>query len=222
MNKHPNLPTALAAAQVQFPAIRKDGEAQAGPRKYKYITLDEINRKCVPVLCENGLVLTHEICGREFLAVLTTLVHAESAASLTSKCPLFVAEGGNRMQALGSARTYAMRYNTGSLLNIAVDFDDDGAGSGGSQANHVLSALDANTASQKEVQHMGLLFDSLKFSAKRRKDWAFKASTSRTNNCCDLSPQEAARVVTRLEEELAKKEAKEAKVAHQDDQIPMG
>lgn len=212
MNKHPNLATALAAAQVQFPAIRKDGEAQAGPRKYKYITMDEINRKCVPVLSENGLVLSHEITGREHLAVVTTLTHAEDGVELTSKCPLFVADTGNRMQSLGSARTYAMRYNTGSLLNIAVDFDDDGVGAGESQAK-------PKVASQKEVQHMGLLFDALKFPAKRRKDWAFKASLSRTTNCADLTPQEAARVVARLEEEKAKQE--EAK-APQDDQIPMG
>ena len=215
MNKHPNLPTALAAAQVQFPAIRKDGEAQAGPRKYKYITMDEINRKCVPVLAENGMVLTHEINAsenHELLEVVSSLIHAETRETFTSNCPLLIADGGNRMQSLGSARTYAMRYNTGSLLNIAVDFDDDGVGAGDSQAK-------PKVVSQKEVQHMGLLFEALKFSAKNRKDWAFKASLSRTTNCADLTPQEAVRLIVRLEEEKSKQE--EAK-APQDDQIPMG
>ncbi len=66
---------------------------------------------------------------------------------------------------------------------------------------------------------MGLLFEALKFSAKNRKDWAFKASLSRTTNCADLTPKEAVRLIVRLEEEKAKREAKEVA---QDDQIPMG
>jgi hypothetical protein len=191
MKEHPNLPTALAHAQVQFPAIRKDGEAQAGPRKYNYITLDEINRKCVPVLAENGLVMTHEISGREHLKVVSNLIHVKTGDNLTSSCPLLIADGGNRMQSLGSARTYAMRYNTGSLLNIAVDFDDDGAAAGESQEAPA-------TATDKQLKYMESLFEAVKVSQKKREDWASKVSSGRTRNCAELTTSEAGRVIDHL------------------------
>lgn len=121
----------LLAIQKELPrTLNRDGKAtvptkSGGQYSYKYVTLDQVLEKVVPVLNKHGLYLYDQVgadeSGNQFLTV--NIADSESDASITSKVLLPKVE---RMQEWGSSVTYARRYALMPLLGLVGDEDDDG------------------------------------------------------------------------------------------------
>lgn len=116
------LAKALLAAQRDMPAIEKDG---VNPHfKSRYMTLDHLLAKALPVLRKHGLLVTQwptSLDGRE--ALRTRVDHVDSGEFLEDVMLLAMAKPGPQEQ--GSCITYAKRYALGALLCISTEEDDD-------------------------------------------------------------------------------------------------
>ena len=111
----------LFDAKRQMPIIKKD--ANNPFFKSGYATLSNIIEVTEPVLAKQGLFITHSMQdGR----LITALWDSE----LTGNQPLiasdFLLPVNNDIQKIGSAITYAKRYNITALLNLNIEDDDDG------------------------------------------------------------------------------------------------
>jgi len=111
----------LFDAKKQMPIIKKD--ANNPFFKSGYATLSNIIEVTEPVLAKHGLFITHSMQdGR----LITALWDSE----LTGNQPLiasdFLLPVNNDIQKIGSAITYAKRYNITALLNLNIEDDDDG------------------------------------------------------------------------------------------------
>ncbi len=226
MTHHPTLHMALAVAQAEFPPLKRDAEGQIQSRKYDYITLDEIVAKCTPVLTENGLCLSHQLIHPNVEGpsnVLTTLTHVWSGDCVTSSCEMLVGSDGNPMQQMGSAETYAMRYNTKALLNIAVDTDDDGeapSAKGKTQSQGGARTYSGKKVSEKQLAYMGRLMDELGYSDTKRMDIVRKVTKGKSDNAAEMTTGQAGACIDRLkeikEEHKAKAKKDEAPDPNQD------
>lgn len=125
----PELNAALAKAQGEFEAIEKSKEVRFGDRSYKYAPLDEIFKKCLPVLSRNGLSVTQLLEGGENGPGLRTELRHAAGGVVGSTFPLPTLP--QKPQELGSVLTYLRRYALIALLGIAPEDDDDD----GEQAN---------------------------------------------------------------------------------------
>lgn len=114
---------ALLKVQKEIPRIQKDSiNPHYGNR---YISLKALVEAVIPVLNNNGLVLTQFPTGTSQEPVLeTVLTVAETAHSISSSMPLLLEK--ENPQGLGSAITYARRYGLMSILGLVADEDDDG------------------------------------------------------------------------------------------------
>lgn len=93
--------------------------------KSKYVTLESIINVVDPLLRANGLVVTnHSKSG----VLITSIKDIETGDSIESEFPL---SASAKPQEVGSAFTYARRYNLCNLLNIVADRDDDAEGAEG-------------------------------------------------------------------------------------------
>jgi len=88
--------------------------------KNKYADLQEILEKVKKPLASCGLALYQSVRGENTL--ITKLVHI-SGESLEE---IFTFKDASNMQGLGSAITYAKRYQICAMLGLAADDDDDG------------------------------------------------------------------------------------------------
>lgn len=117
-----NLIAALVKAQKEFEIPTKSG---VNPQfKSKYAKLDDIYHACRTALANNGLVLTHSVQKEEESFFLVTTLYHVSGESIQNKFPMLIEKHSN--QGIGSARTYACKYATASLLALPSDEDDDG------------------------------------------------------------------------------------------------
>ncbi len=91
--------------------------------KSKYADLAGIMEVLQPLLTKHGLIITHAY-GQD--GVCTELIHAESGEKISSYMSVVNVE---TMQQVGSAVTYARRYNITSLLNLVTEDDDGNAAS---------------------------------------------------------------------------------------------
>lgn len=108
---------ALAIAQGSFKRVSYD---KSNPHyKSKYASLEAIIDATREHLAKNGLCVVHVIEGER---VETRLLHT-SGQWVSSTIPLFLDK--RSPQAVGSALTYARRYNMCCLLNINAGEDDD-------------------------------------------------------------------------------------------------
>lgn len=99
--------------------------------KSKYLPLDLLMKGLLPYLKEQKLLIFH----RTKDGVVETVVQdMETMETIESQFPL---QAGIDPQKVGSAITYAKRYNIGQIFNIITDEDDDGnkAGSKGNKKN---------------------------------------------------------------------------------------
>ena len=139
---------ALAKFQSEIKPVKKDGN---NPHfKSKYATLDSILESIREPLANSGLVVCQYVEGHSEL--ITKVIHAESGECIESKIALMV--DANKMQAFGSAITYARRYALSPMLGISTEEDDDG-----NKANEApkkeLPWLNENTeAWQGAITHM--------------------------------------------------------------------
>lgn len=115
-----SLITALSQAQGKFenPSPNRENPHY----KSKYADLAKVIDASKAVMAEFGLAITHATEIREDKLILITTLWHKSGEFLVSEWPLPL----GRPQEMGSALTYARRYNLGQILGIATDFDDDG------------------------------------------------------------------------------------------------
>jgi hypothetical protein len=118
------LPQALAKAQLDFPAIRFDSEAQlGGGRRYRYASIAAILDAVRPTLNKHGILLSQEPSQADgVVSVTTKLMLGEQTISSTLSAPM--SRGG--FHELGSAITYLRRYGLSSMLGVAAEEDEDG------------------------------------------------------------------------------------------------
>lgn len=118
------LPQALAKAQLDFPPIRFDSEAQlGGGRRYRYASIAAILDAVRPTLNRHGILLSQEPSQTDgVVSVTTKLMLGEQTISSTLSAPM--SRGG--FHELGSAITYLRRYGLSSMLGVAAEEDEDG------------------------------------------------------------------------------------------------
>lgn len=127
---------ALVKAQSEIKGITKNAQGHG----YKYITIDAILELVRPVLSTNGLCLIQniqgELNGETNLASCETRILHESGEWMQSDKlvikPVPTASKNNpnpvaNPRDLGSAITYAKRYQLCGMLGINADVDDDAA-----------------------------------------------------------------------------------------------
>lgn len=93
--------------------------------KNKYVTLDELLGKVLPLLHERGIVLIQAPCETSVGEPgLRTSLWSEGGCLIDDIMPLTLDK--TSPQAQGSAITYARRYALMSILGLVADEDDDG------------------------------------------------------------------------------------------------
>jgi len=119
-----NVLKALANFQQECPPVLKKTKGYG----YNYADLPEVLDVINPYLKKNGLGFTQLVNDG---IVKTILFHYDSGEMLESGTVIpsdVKLKGMNDFQVLGSAITYIRRYALSSILGIASDKDNDGAG----------------------------------------------------------------------------------------------
>jgi ERF superfamily. len=118
------LASALAAFQLELPAIAKGNTANMGTFTAKYADLADISRIVLPLLAKHGLSFsakpTIDDQGRFVLSYVLRHSGGDSDAGV------YPLPANVSPQQVGSAITYARRYALSSITGIAPDEDDDG------------------------------------------------------------------------------------------------
>ncbi len=86
----------------------------------KYLPLDKLLKQLQPVLEKHKLLVYHQT---EDGTIRTILQDMETMETIESRFPLIP---DIEPQKVGSAITYAKRYNIGQIFNIITDADTDG------------------------------------------------------------------------------------------------
>ena len=116
------LAKALAAAQGEIGTASKDRE---NPHfRSRYATLASVQDACRAALAKHGLSVV-QLPGGEGQRVEMTTVLMHSSGQWISCSGTFIATKGDP-QGIGSAITYARRYQLAAIVGVAPDDDDDG------------------------------------------------------------------------------------------------
>lgn len=124
------LADALAKAQAEFRAIKKDKTAKVrmkagGEYSYNYADLSSVIDATKEALSKNGLAIMQPVEFQgERLVLHTKLLH--SSGEMQS-CFWPLPAPHTPAQEMGSALTYARRYSMSAILGVASEDDDDGA-----------------------------------------------------------------------------------------------
>jgi hypothetical protein len=128
VNMTTTIPAALAAALVKAQAdFRPAPKDNANPAfRSRYADLATIVETVRPVLAKHALGFIQPVTSNEdgSITVTTVLVHSSGETLASPGVTVRPAKGD--AQAVGSAITYARRYDLSSLLGIVADDDDDG------------------------------------------------------------------------------------------------
>jgi hypothetical protein len=120
---------ALAQARMEFGAIVKDKTAKMGQYTYQYADLGTVIDATASTLAKYGLVIIQEPemindNGKAIVLVHGCIAHKGGAVHPLRALPMPLA--GGTAQNVGSAITYARRYQLLAALNLTADEDDDG------------------------------------------------------------------------------------------------
>lgn len=154
---------ALVSAKQKFGIINKNKQGYG----YKYATIDEILDKIEKPLLEAGLFIAHD---RDIEKMeLTSYVYHTSGEYIGTKIKLDVEISNkmNFMQNMGSASSYAIRYNLIALFNLCAEEDDDGVASNKpKQPQEVKKPKEAPTPSNLELEIQQIIPFIAKFGIK--------------------------------------------------------
>ena len=124
---------ALTKFQGEVKGIVKDAQGHG----YKYITLDQILALVRPVLTKYDIALIQDVQGKvletgeNIAGCVTRIVHVSGewieTEELIIKPASIKAGAATTPRDLGSAITYAKRYQLTGLLGLSADLDDDAA-----------------------------------------------------------------------------------------------
>lgn len=184
-----NITPAMVSFQDKVKGIKKDAQGHG----YKYITLDSILALVRPVLTECGLLLVQDahgdfINGENVASCETRIIHTSGEWIGTEKLTVkpVAIKGTTTPRDLGSAITYAKRYQLTALLGLSADVDDDaGAVSENMKAwGHKVTTLqlqvltnlmkEKNIGKEKIQELMPSLIGSVKVSTELTQDEANK------------------------------------------------
>ena len=114
--------TALSKAQGQMEGADKNSE---NPHfRSRYADLKSVWESCRIPLSSNGLAVTQTIRSTGSGLELVTILGHSSGQWISSSIPL--PNALDKIQAFGSALTYARRYGLSSIVGVYPDEDDDG------------------------------------------------------------------------------------------------
>jgi len=119
----------MSAFQKIKPVIKKDKDADygSGKAKYKWASLDAIQKGIDPVLSDLGLSYTFETIEDNKLTIICKVTHELGHTEQTQlSAPNDNSGGKNPIQALGSTNSYLRRYTLCNAFGISPDEDDDG------------------------------------------------------------------------------------------------
>ena len=120
---------AEAAMQQAMPVIGKRGEIKNrhGQVQSRYARWEDIHAVIMPILHRHGFTLTFEIDTEGKIAVQAVLSHASGHVKKSGFMTVPRDESGakNPTQGAGSSVSYAKRYATLAVLNIATEGEDD-------------------------------------------------------------------------------------------------
>jgi hypothetical protein len=119
---------ALAAAQAEFPVIRKGKTAKIPTKSgkeysYAYADLADILEAVRPPLNKHGITLQQPLASVDGCWVLRTKITHSSGQFMESDFPLTM---NGTIQEVGSEQTYVRRYALCGFLGVAGEEDDDG------------------------------------------------------------------------------------------------
>jgi hypothetical protein len=113
----------LVAALGALHEPRKDGQVNAGQRRYKYLTLPDLLAAVRDTFRDHRLAITQDVQVTEGgILVTTTILHTTGEQRAAS--PLFL-RCTSDPQSVGSAITYGRRYSLAAMVGLAGDDDDD-------------------------------------------------------------------------------------------------
>lgn len=124
---HKSLAEALLAVQKSAPKIQKD-KINPAFRGSRYASTDSILADVLPLLNENGLVLSQipTSLGTDVpVPALRTRITFAATGDFIEDVGLLMLDKMNA-QGLGGAITYMRRYAVTSLLGLVTEVDDDG------------------------------------------------------------------------------------------------
>ncbi len=192
------LAKALASAQAEIGTASKDRE---NPHfRSRYATLASVQDACRSALSRHGLSVV-QLPGGEGQRVEMTTVLMHSSGQWISCSGTFIATKGDP-QGIGSAITYARRYQLAAIVGVAPDDDDDG-----NAASEPTPARAAPAPPPKPAKLHGPLatwLGAFGWPAAERRDRAefLLAHAGATfDDCCD--PKIGGNVLAALQQRLA-------------------
>lgn len=105
--------------KIQGAEFRVDKDWKNPHFKSSYVTLDNLLSVLLPLATENKIAIYHFISDKK---LITQVKDTESDECIASEFPIYQEDP----QKIGSAITYAKRYNLGAIFNIITEVDDDG------------------------------------------------------------------------------------------------
>lgn len=163
-----NITKALVKFQSEAKGIVKDSQGH----NYKYISLDQILALVRPVLAKNGLVMIQDaqgffMEGENVAGCITRIIH-ESGEWIGTEQLLIKPSPTKQGMAtgprdLGSAITYAKRYQLTAILGLSADVDDDAGAvsdnlkSWGQKINAAQATLIGTLMNEKKVDKNRML-----------------------------------------------------------------
>ena len=129
MNKSENINELAAALSKAQGAITDALRDSNNPFfKSKYADLASVWDACRKPLADNGLAIIQSVTSSDGIALETMLTHS-SGQFVSSTVKLLLKD--ESMQGMGSAITYARRYQLAAFVGVAPDDDDDGNAASG-------------------------------------------------------------------------------------------
>ena len=119
----------MAQFQKLKPIVKKDKNADygQGKAKYKWASLDSIQKAIDPVISDLGLSYTFETIEDVKLTIICKVTHELGHSEQTHlSAPNDNTGGKNPIQALGSTNRYLRRYTLSNAFGISADEDNDG------------------------------------------------------------------------------------------------
>lgn len=151
--------------------------------KSKYVPLGAVQELVDSIAPELGLTYYQDTFGDDNstrVGVQTTLFH-ESGEWLESGV-LWMPSEKNTAQALGSAITYAKRYQLSAIFGISADEDDDGneaSGAGKEKSNEPMTLDKAQKMKVTFGKHNGKLLTELADDEPSYLNWLYKAEMTK-------------------------------------------
>jgi len=122
----------IHSVQSKVSMIEKNGfvPLKSGKKKYDYERLQDVLQALSLPLKDHGLIVLNDLIKQdEVPALITKVICIDTGEEVSSIVAILGAEkilyDGNSMQNLGSAISYARRYNLRNIFNL-VGYDDDG------------------------------------------------------------------------------------------------